>query len=133
MAVWRSVTFTCRQPSEHHEQIGHAIARVFIIVTRLSSWLRGDRRACFDDHLLRGFVETHHGTFGIVRSLVNFQHIFHVGDKRRAGVGRYHPLLLQMRLETVFLSVRPMVLSLVFSTMLSSTTFSSSRRRLHLA
>jgi hypothetical protein len=26
-----------------------------------------------------------------------------------AGVGRYHPLLLEMRLETVFLRVRPMV------------------------
>ena len=32
-----------------------------------------------------------------------------------------------------FLSVRPIVLSLVFTTILSSTTFSSSRRRLHLA
>src|SRR5207245_8289570 len=43
------------------------------------------------------------------------------------------PLLLAMRLENVFFSVRPIVLSLARSTMCSSTTFSSSRRRLHLA
>ena len=36
---------------------------------------------------------------------------------------------LQMRLENVFFSVRPIVLSLARSTMFSSTTFSSSRRR----
>src|ERR1700675_4751178 len=33
------------QRREHHEQIGDAIAFVFVIVTRLASWLRGDRRA----------------------------------------------------------------------------------------
>ena len=44
-----------------------------------------------------------------------------------------HPLLLAMRFENVFFSVRPIVLSLARSTMCSSTTFSSSRRRLHLA
>src|SRR6516165_8545142 len=38
-----------------------------------------------------------------------------------------------MRLESVFLSVRPMVLSLARSTICSSTTLSSSRRRVHLA
>ena len=43
------------------------------------------------------------------------------------------PLLLAMRFENVFFSVRPIVLSLARSTMCSSTTFSSSRRRLHLA
>src|SRR5437870_11732957 len=102
-----------------------------------STWPVGrscrNRRACFDDHLLRGFVEAHDGTFGIARPLVNFQHVFHVGNKRRAGVRRNHPLLLEVRCENVFLSVRPIVLSLVFTTILSSTTFSSSRRRLHLA
>jgi hypothetical protein len=38
-----------------------------------------------------------------------------------------------MRFENVFFSVRPIVLSLARSTMCSSTTFSSRRRRLHLA
>src|SRR5712675_1042173 len=76
--------------------------------------------------------EAHDRALGIVRSLIDLQHVFHVGHKGRTGVGRNDPLL-QMRLENVFLRVRPMVLSLARSTMCSSTTFSSSRRRLHLA
>src|SRR6266496_816140 len=136
MAVWRSVTLTCPpafQRREHHEQIGDAIAFVFVIVTRWLSRFGGDRRARVDDQLLRGFVEAHERALRIVRSLIDFQDVFHGGDKRRVGVGRNHPLLLAMRLENVFFSVRPIVLSLARSTMCSSTTFSSSRRRLHLA
>src|SRR6202043_2553879 len=61
------------------------------------------------------------------------QYVFHVGDKGRAGVRWNHPLLLEVRFENVFFSVRPIVLSLARSTMCSSTTFSSSRRRLQRA
>ena len=68
-----------------------------------------------------------------MRPLIDLQHVFHVGDKGRAGVRRDHPLLLAMRFENVFFSVRPIVLSLARSTMCSSTTFSSSRRRLQRA
>src|SRR5580658_4777726 len=121
------------QRREHHEQIGHTIAFVFVIMTRRLSWFGGDRRVRLDDKLLRGFVEAYQGTLGIARSVIDLQNIFHVGDKGRAGVGRNHPLLPQMRFETVFLSVRLIVLSLARSTMCSSTTFSSSRRRLHRA
>src|SRR6202140_3548158 len=121
------------QRRECHEQIGHAIARVFVIMTRLASGFGGNRLARFDEHLLRGFGEGHEGALGIARSLIDLQHVFHVGDKGRAGLGRNDPLLLQVRLENVFLRVRPMVLSLARSTMFSSTTLSSSRRRLHLA
>ena len=54
--------------------------------------------------------------------MINLQHIFHVGDERRVGIRRNDPLFLQMRLEIVFFSVRPIVLSLARSTMFSSTT-----------
>src|SRR5580704_11694065 len=121
------------QRREHHEQIGHTIAFVFVIMTRRLSWFGGDRRVRLDDKLLRGFVEAYQGPLGIARSVIDLQNIFHVGDKGRAGVGGNHPLLPQMRFEAVFLSVRLIVLSLARSTMCSSTTFSSSRRRLHRA
>src|SRR5262252_1624578 len=121
------------QRREHHEQIGDTIAFVFVIVTRLASRLRRDRSARLDDQLLRGFVEAHERTLRIVRPLIDLQHLFHVGDKGRAGVRRNHPFLLAMRFENVFFSVRPIVLSLARSTMCSSTTFSSSRRRLQRA
>src|SRR6266487_19632 len=107
--------------------------RIFVIVTRWLCRFGGDRRARVDDQLLRGFVEAHERALRIVRSLIDFQDVFHGGNKRRVVVGRNHPLLLAMRLENVFFSVRPIVLSLARSTMCSSTTFSSSRRRLHLA
>src|SRR5271165_3680883 len=121
------------QRREHHEQIGHAIAFVFVVVTRRLARLDGDRRARLDDQLLRRFIEAYERALGITRPLVDFQHVFHVGDKGRAGLGSDHPLLLEMGLENVFLSVRPIVLSLALSTICSSTTFSSRRRRVHLA
>src|SRR3974377_1226762 len=116
------------QRREHHEQISDAIAFVFAIVPRLAS-----RRARFDDQLLRGFVEAHERKLRIMRPLIDLQHVFHVGDKGRAGVRRDHPLLPAMRFGTCFFVVLPIVLSLARSTMCSSTTFSSSRRRLQRA
>src|ERR1700693_85356 len=113
--------------------MGDAIAFVFVIVTRLASRLRRDRRARLNDQLLGGLVETHERTPRIVRPLIDLQHVFHVGDKSRAGVRRNHPLLLEVRFENVFFSVRLIVLSLARSTMCSSTTFSSSRRRVQRA
>ena len=97
------------------------IAFIFVIVTRLASRRGGNGCARFDDHLLRGLVQTHQRARRIMRPLIDFQHVFHVGDKARAGLRRDHPLLLEMRLENVFLSVRPIVLSLAFSTMFSTT------------
>ena len=100
------------QRREHHEQIGDAIAFVFVIVPRWLSKFGRDRRARLDDQLLRGLVEAHERALRIVRSLIDFQHVFHGGDKRSVGFGRDHPLLLEMRFENVFFSVRPIVLSL---------------------
>ena len=54
------------------------------------------------DRLLGGFIEAYQGTLAIARSLVDFQHVFHVGHEGSAGPGRNHPLLLEMRLENVF-------------------------------
>jgi hypothetical protein len=56
------------------------------------------------NQLLRGFVEAYERTLRIVRPLIDLQHVFHVGDKGRAGVRRDHPLLLAMRFENVFLA-----------------------------
>jgi hypothetical protein len=67
----------------------------------------------------------------VVRSLINLQHILHTSDERSIGVRRDNPLLLQVRPEDVFLSVRPIVLSLARSTILRSTTGSSSNCNVH--
>jgi len=85
------------------------------------------------DQLFGGLIQAHQRTIGISRLLIGFQHVFHGGHEGGVGVGRDHPLPIAVRFEDVFFSVRPIVLSLTFSTMFSSTTFSSSRRRLQRA
>src|SRR5271167_324192 len=121
------------QRREYHEYIGHAVALVFVIVSGFSSRHGGDRRACLDDQLLGGLIQTDEGAIGIARFLIGFQHVFHGGHEAGVGVRRDHPLPLAMRFEEVFFRVLPIVLSLAFSTMFNSTTFSSSRRRLQRA
>src|SRR3981189_3435934 len=60
---------------------------------------------------------------------VHGQHVFHRRYERAVGLRRDDPLLAAMGLESVFLSVRPIVLSLARSTMLSSTTLFSNNRK----
>src|ERR1700756_985600 len=121
------------QRREHHEQIGDAVAFIFVVVARWSSRLGADRLPRLHYQSLRLFIETNQGPLRIVGPLVDFKNVFHRRYEGRVGLGSDHPLLLAMRVEDVFLSVRPIVLSLAFSTMFNSTLFSSRRRRLHLA
>src|ERR1700691_955403 len=121
------------QRSERHEYVGHAVALVLVIVPDRLSRLGRDWLARLDDQLFGSLVQTNQGTIGITRLLVGFQHVFHRRDEGRVGVGWNHPLPIAVRLESVFFRVRPIVLSLAFSTMSSSTTFSSSNRRLQRA
>jgi hypothetical protein len=64
---------------------------------------------------------------------IDVQHVFHVGDESGVGRRRNDILLLQMRFEIVFFSLRPIVLSLARATMFSSTTVCSSNRKVHFA
>src|SRR5271155_2908782 len=121
------------QRREHHEYIGHAVALVFVIVPGGSSGLGGDRRARLDDQLLGGFIQTDQRAIGIPWFLIGFQHVFHRGDEAGVGGQRDHPLPLAVRFDDVFFRGLPIVLSLPFSTMFNSTSFSSSRRRLQRA
>src|SRR5208337_4273520 len=121
------------QRSERHEYVGHAVAFVLVIVPDRLPRLGRDRLARLYDQLFRRFIETNQGPLGITRLLVGFQHVFHRCDEGGVGVGWNHPLPIAVRLESVFFRVRPIVLSLAFSTMFSSTTFSSSSRRLQRA
>src|SRR5271165_1966119 len=63
--------------------------------------------------------------------MINLQHILHAGYERRIGIRWNDPLLLQVRFERVFFSVRPIVLSLARSTIFNSTTASSSNSNVH--
>src|SRR5271166_2414919 len=90
-------------------------------------------RARFDRQLLGRLVEANDGSFWVVRTPVDVEHVLHAGDEVGVGVGRNDPLFLEVRLEDVFFRIRPMVLSLALATIPSSTTFSSSRRSVQCA
>src|SRR5262249_54944771 len=133
MAIGDFDTPPAFQWREHHEQVGGSVALVLVVMPSETSWLRRDRHTRFGDELLRCLIHTDHGTCRIVRSLVSFQHILHAGYEGCVGVRRDNPLLLPVRLERVFFSVRPIVLSLARSTMFSSTTAVSSSFSVHRA
>ena len=87
------------QGRKDHEEIGDAVALVFIVVTSGLSGLERDRGARLGDQLLGGLVQIHERTIGIARPLVGFQHVFHDGDEARIGFGRDHPLPIAVRFK----------------------------------
>ena len=95
------------------------------------AWLCRDWDADFLDELLRRLVQADNGAVRIMRPLIDLQDILHVGYEGGVGLRRDDPLLLEVRFENVFLSVRPMVLSLARSTMFNSTTAVSSSVSVH--
>src|SRR5208283_2075696 len=118
---------------EHHKEIGRAVALVFVIEPGRPPRFHLDRSARFGDQLLRGFVQANQRHIGIAWPRVHGQHVFHGRYESAIGLRRDNPLLFQMRLENVFLRVRPMVLSLARSTMFSSTTLFSNNRNVQRA
>src|SRR5262249_19646715 len=73
----------------------------------------------------RHLVDAHQGPFGVVGAVVHLQHVLHAGHELAAGLGRDHPLLLEVRLELVFLRTRRTVSSLTDSNTSSSTSLSA--------
>src|SRR5450631_2348587 len=118
---------------KHHEEVGGAVALVFVIATGRASRLHRDRQARFGKELLGGLVQAHQRAMGIPWPRVDGQHIFHGGYERAIGLRRDDPALPAMGLENVFFSARPIVESLARSTIWSSTTFFSNSRKVQRA
>src|SRR6185295_17146548 len=118
---------------EQHEEIGGAVALIFVIDARRLTAFHRHGRSCFSDQLFRGLVQTDQWLVWIARPRIDRQNVFHRRHERRVGRRWNDPLFSQVRFENVFFSVRPIVLSLARLTMPSSTTFSSRRRRDHFA
>src|SRR5712692_4256714 len=119
--------------SKHHEEVGGAVALVLVIETRRASRFHRDRLARFGKELLARLVQAYQRAIGIAWPRIHGQHVFHRGYERAVGLRRDDPLLTAMGRENVFFSVRPIVLSLARSTMLSSTTLFSNNRELQRA
>src|SRR6185295_2348145 len=110
-----------------------AVALVFVVEAGRPSELHGDRHPRLGNQLLGGLVQANQRAIGIMRPDIDGQNVFHGRDEGAVGLGRDHPLLPAMRFESVFLSVRPIVLSLARSTIFRSTTFFSNRRKVQRA
>ena len=81
------------QRGEQHEQIGDAIAFVFVVVAGGAPWRHRHGRAGFGDQLLAGLVETNQRPIAIMGTGVDRQHIFHRGHECRARSRRNDPVL----------------------------------------
>src|SRR5258708_2044705 len=119
--------------SKHHEEIGGAIALVLIIQTGRASPFHRDRHARFRNELLSGLLWANQPAIALAWARIDGQHVFHSGYERAVGLRRDDPVLAAMGLKSVFLSARPIVLSLARSTMPSSTTLFSNNRKVQRA
>ena len=90
------------QRREHHEEVGHPVSFIFVVVSGRAARRHGDRRAGLGDQLFRCFVQADQRMVGIVRPLVDGQHIFHSRYERAVGFGRNDPALFAVGLDNVF-------------------------------
>src|SRR6202008_2177141 len=118
---------------KQHEKVGGPVTLVLAVEPGRAPPFHRDRHPRFGDQLLRGLVQTDQWAIGIAWPRVDGQHVFHAGYERAVGLRRDDPVLAVMGLESVFLSVRPIVLSLARSTMPSSTTLFSNSRKVQRA
>ena len=77
---------------EQHEQIGGAIAFVFVVVAGGAPWRHRHGRAGFANQLLAGLVETNQRPIAIMGTGVDRQNIFHRGHESRVRCGRNDPV-----------------------------------------
>src|SRR5829696_2018114 len=112
---------------EGQEHVGHTPSLILKVDTLWLAGLAGKRLSHLGQQLAWPLVETHYGSLRIVGLLVKVQDLFHPPHELLGVVlGWDHPLLDQVRLEFVFLSVLRTVSCETFSTMPSSTALSAS-------
>src|SRR5262252_1194521 len=118
---------------KHHDQVGHAIALIFVIAPRRLPFLYRHRRSRFLGTLFGRFVQADQWTIRIARPCLNRQQVLHGGYEGAVCLRWKNPLCFEMRLELSFFKTRPIVLSLARSTISSSTTLFSNSRKLQRA
>lgn len=109
-----------------HENVGRALALIFVILACGLAGLRRKRVLNVRHQLLAGFIQTHLRPGRIVGALVNFQRILHRAHKIGIVLRRQDPLFFQPRLKFIFLSVLRTHSPVIDFTMLSSTSLSAS-------
>src|SRR5215204_2277293 len=113
---------------ESQEHVGHTPSLILKVHTLWLAGLAGKRLSHLGQQLAGSLVEAHYGSVRIVGLFVEVQDLLHPPHELLGVVlGWDHPLLDQVRLEFVFLSVLRTVVSCeTFSTMPNSTALSAS-------
>src|SRR5215204_2836792 len=111
---------------EGQEHVGHTPSLILGVDTLWLAGLAGERLSHLGQQLAGPLVEADYGSVRIVGLLVEVQDLFHPPHELGVVLGWDHPLLDQVRLEFVFLSVLRTVSCETFSTMPSSTALSAS-------
>src|SRR5919206_1027383 len=117
---------------EGQEHVGHTPPLILKVDTTL--WRAGlgskKRLSHLGQQLARSLVEADDRAFWVVGLFVEVQDLFHPPHELGVMLGWDHPLLDEVRLEFVFLSVLRTVSCETFSTMPSSTALSASSLKL---
>src|SRR5208283_597553 len=117
-----------RQWFHFEENLDNTVANVFSIHPCRSSRSASYRLVYFPDELLAGFVHADLRIVGIVRQVVDRNDILHIGYERGAPLWWNFPILPEVRLKFVFLSMRCTVMCDTLGAKLNSTAFSASSR-----
>src|SRR5579885_2985624 len=119
----------CRPPAqqrlEGQEDVRRPVADVFVVVLGRLPRPGGQRHPRLADELDRQLVQADQRPPLVTGPVVDLQDVLHAGHELAVGLRRDAPLLLQVRLQLVFLRVRRTVSSLTESTTPSSTSLSA--------
>lgn len=72
---------------EQHEQVGNPVAVILVVVARFLPRPHRQRPLCFGDELPAGLVEADERARGIVRAMIDLEHVLHRGDEGGVGLG----------------------------------------------
>src|SRR5208337_3184469 len=117
-----------RQWFHFKENLDNTIADVFSVHPFRSSRRASYRLMHFPNELLTGFVHTDLRIIVIIRQMIDSDDIFHIGYERGAPLRRDFPILPEVRLKFVFLSMRCTVICETLWARCSSTAFSARSR-----
>src|SRR5262245_53193772 len=118
-----------RERLEEDEEVGRAAPDVLIVLAGGLARFHWQRFSSMAVEFFALLVQADLGPLRVVRAMVDFEHVFHFGDKLAALFGRNAPLALQPRLEFPLLSTWRTVSYESWSTCPSSTIRSANRRR----
>lgn len=87
----RTASPTC-QGFCKYKDAARSVSNVFAICPTRLGYLHRNRFASFIQQLVRLIIHAHHRTVGVIRQLIDVQHIFHGGNKRRVLLRQDTPL-----------------------------------------